>query len=446
MKPKHLMLLFAAFVVIAGFVYFYEYKGGLEREAASEWASKTFKIANPQDIVGLTLQTPQGTITAVRENGEWQITAPFQVAAEDGQWDGIVNAIMRSTINREISSELRDLSKYGLNIPRATVTLMLADGSEKSFLVGAESKASKGGVMTFVKWADSSRVVTTENTLFTTLDKSLFDLRDKSIFHIEKEPRIAKIELEKMGQKVVLEKLANRWMITEPVNLVAMPSAVNSLISGIKGLKARDFVVEEPQSLKPYGMEDPVGRAVFVYDDSTTSMELRLGDKRSANELYVHWLGKHPVAIIDTTQAKQFVRTAFDFQDKKLKPFDIKLADRITMTGDMTLDIFKRDTLGWFSVAGDTLKTDKVESLLRNLSNLQADAVGDYYAENLALYGLQGPRRKIIVMVGDTVLSAIWIGTKLENECFAKWSESPHVYKLRNWRIGNLEKTVDDLK
>ncbi|MCF7903462.1 MAG: DUF4340 domain-containing protein, partial [Candidatus Marinimicrobia bacterium] len=298
---------------------------------------------------------------------------------------------------------------------------------------------------TFVKWADSSRVVTTDNALFTQLDKSLFELRDKTIFQIE-EPRVSKIVLEDMERKVVLEKLANRWMITGPIHMVAVPNAVNSLISGLTGLKARDFVEENPQSLKPYGLEKPVGRAQFVYDDSTTSLEIRLGNKRSANEMYVHWLGDHPVAIIDTTQAKQFVRTAFDFQDKKLKPFDVKLADHLTISGDMALDIIKRDTLGWFSEAGDTLSTSKVESLLRSLSSIQADAVGEYYAENLALYDLHQPQRTITAYIGDTVLSSILVGTEFESESFAKWAESPHVYKVRNWRIRNLEKSVHDLK
>lgn len=445
MKPKQLAILFVAFVVVAGFVYFYEYKGGLEREAAAEWASKTFKISGPEEIMGLTLQTEQGEVSAVRDPGGWQIVTPFPVNAEDGQWNGIVNEITQSTIDRVITTELTDLSTFGLNTPRATVTLTMMDSSEKTFLIGAESKASKDGTKTFVKWADSSRVVTTDNALFTQLDKSLFELRDKTIFQIE-EPRVSKIVLEDMGQKVVLEKLANRWMISDPIHMVAMPNAVNSLISGLTGLKARDFVEENPQSLKPYGLENPVGRAHFVYDDSTTFLELRLGNKRSANEMYVHWLGDHPVAIIDTTQAKQFVRTAFDFQDKKLKPFDVKLADHLTISGDMALDIIKRDTLGWFSDAGDTLNTSKVEGLLRSLSSIQADAVGEYYAENLALYELDQPRRTITAYKGDTVLSSIWVGTELENESFAKWAESPHVYKVRNWRFGNLEKSIDDLK
>lgn len=445
MKPKQLAILFLVFAVISGFVYLYEYRGGLEREVAAEWANKTFKISTPEEIVAMTLHTDNGSVSAVRAGAVWQIVEPFRTGAESGQWDRIADEITASTIDREIATELTDLSPYGLNTPRATVTLTLADSSEKTFLVGAESRASKGGTMTFVKWADSNRVVTVNNSLFTQLDKSLFDLRDKTIFQIET-PRVAKIVVEDMGRKLVLEKLANRWMITSPVNLVAMPGAVNGFITELSGLKARDFVEEHPKSLKQYGLGKPVGQVHFVYDDSTTSQDLLLGNKRSENELYVHWRGDHPIAIIDTLQAKKFVRSAFDFQDKKLKPFDVKLANRLTIAGDVELDIIKRDTSGWFSATGDTLATGKVESLLRNLSSLQADAVGDYYAENLALYGLHQPRRTITAYADDIILSSIWVGTELDNESFAKWAESPHVYKVRNWRIDNLEKSVDDLK
>jgi len=445
MKPKQLLLYFSLFIVIGGFVYFYEYEGGQTREAAQEWANKTFKIASPDSIVGLSIQNAKGTYSAVRMGEDWEINAPLNTAGEAAQWNGIAGKIAEATTDREITDKLTNLGAYGLDNPRVTVKMTLGDGSQKTLLVGYESKVSKGGATTFVKWADSTRIVNTSNSLFTQLDKSLFDLRNKSIFSVD-QPRVGKITLVGDKEKVVLEKIANRWMITEPVLLPAMPNAISSLISGFNGLKARDFVEEEPTSLKPYQLDKSARRVIFQYDDGSTREEIRIGKQRSEDELFIHWLGKHPVAIIDTNQAKRFAKSAFDFQEKKLKSFEMNVVDRFTIVGENPLAIHKKDSTGWFSSNGDSLDTEKVESLLRSLNTLQADKVGDYNASNLVQYGLSSPKMVISAYHQDTVLASILVGAETTDEFFVKAADSPHVYVVQNWRIKNLQKSIESLQ
>ncbi len=445
MKPKQLLIYFILFTVIGAFVYFYEYKGGQKRDAAEKWAAKIFKVAHSDSILAIKIHNDKGTVSAHRVGKEWKIDQPFETNAENSQWNSIANHIASAAREREITTRLTNLATYGLDKPRATVTFTKPDNTQRSFLIGAESKASKGGAMTFVKWVDSTRIVTTTNILFTQVDKSLFDLRDKTIFSVDAS-QVAKIEMEDMGRKVVVEKIAGHWLITDPVKLPALSGSVNSAISSLNSLRALEFIEEHPVSLKPYGLNKPIGYARFTLNDSSTVIEVRLGNKRSANEMFVQWTGDHPVAIIDTTKAKYFVKSAFDFQDKKLKPFDPKLVNHFTVVGDHPLDIVKRDTLGWFSSDGDTLSTSKVESLIRSLNTIQADEVGAYNAKNLVLYGLQAPRMTVTAYRGKSILASLLIGTESGESSFAKAADSPNVYKIRNWRITGLKKTVKDLK
>ncbi|HCU38313.1 MAG TPA: hypothetical protein DGT21_23705 [Armatimonadetes bacterium] len=89
------------------------------------------------------------------------------------------------------------------------------------------------------------------------LKKQPIDLRDKSIVDLKKD-NISYVKVQsKERLSFAIKRLPDGWHLDAPVKAVANAMKVDDLLWDLAQLEARDYVEENPQDLKQYGLAIP---------------------------------------------------------------------------------------------------------------------------------------------------------------------------------------------
>ncbi len=105
----------------------------------------------PADVTRLTLVTDEGTLVAEHSTEGWSMVQPSSGSADDEALDELVFLVDR--LSAEAPLEGQALSEYGLDAPKASLTLLLADGSSLKLRVGDETPV---GYKSYIQWGDEA--------------------------------------------------------------------------------------------------------------------------------------------------------------------------------------------------------------------------------------------------------------------------------------------------
>jgi hypothetical protein len=97
MRFKGTLLLLVLCVGLGAFLYFYEIKGGGQRDQARQDEKVIWKIAN-DDVQQMDLMTPGLHIAALRSaDKQWRITAPRPLEADADEWNRLLSSACEIT-------------------------------------------------------------------------------------------------------------------------------------------------------------------------------------------------------------------------------------------------------------------------------------------------------------------------------------------------------------
>ncbi len=142
-----------------------------------------------------------------------------------------------------------------LNSPTARSTFKTKSGISFTLLVGNGGMA---GSSTYVKTGEKNTVYLLPNYGVDNLKKPLNNYRDHT--YIKTDSVLAKkIQVTHAGKLLSLEKdKDNAWKITEPTSRIRpMINKVRDLLNTVSGLRAEDFVADNPSGLSTYGLAKP---------------------------------------------------------------------------------------------------------------------------------------------------------------------------------------------
>ncbi len=163
------------------------------------------------DIARFDLNNAKGEIAATKQESNWRIEKPRQVAADTDAVNSLLNQITTAKMTSVVSETATDLARYGLAKPQIVFRARDMKGGEHSLLVG-----SKTGDDYYAR--DSSRplIFRIPADVYQKLGTTLFDLRDKSLVHINRD-QLARIEVHNRYQTVICVQGAdNKWTLEEP--------------------------------------------------------------------------------------------------------------------------------------------------------------------------------------------------------------------------------------
>ncbi len=233
--------------------------------------------------VQVELNSAKAQLAFAKEGGQWKITSPRSLPAEDSKINDIVTKVSNQRAASFEDENPADLKKYGLDNPTVVFNVYLGvDRAKKTLLIGKQDGASFYA-------RDESRlpVFKVDSSFVHSLQLTLKDVRAKkpAVFN---STQVSKVVVSHSDSTFVFEKdTSNTWVMKKPFTEKIKTWKVTSLVSDVEMMQAVDFVADDPNSLLPFGLHNPLVRCE-LYQQDQLLVSVQLGKMKDAENIYVN--------------------------------------------------------------------------------------------------------------------------------------------------------------
>ncbi|MSO52019.1 MAG: hypothetical protein CK533_08200 [Acidobacterium sp.] len=217
----------------------------------------------------LTLARAGQSMTLARTGSEWRVTGPVASRSDYTTVEGLLSQLSSANMSTLVTSDGKDLAKYGFDQPAMSVTL--GAGSAKAVL---EVGKTEGG-QTYARDAARPLVFTVDTTLQDELNKGFDAFRKKELFELRAfyVTRLRAVLDAPGGPKTYeLEKVRGEkptdgesWKVTRVggASHTADAAAMDDLLAKLVALKADTFVDTKTKT----GLDKPALVVSASYDE-----------------------------------------------------------------------------------------------------------------------------------------------------------------------------------
>ena len=436
MRKTILFLIIA--IGLAAYVYFYEIKGGEQRQKEKEKAEKLFDF--PKDSINyLAIHSPKGSYV-FEKDGKWRIKEPLETEADESNINTLLATLTSAKKQRTFSIKADQKSSYGLGSRALTIQFKSANGPRQVVRLGDNTSI---GSNLYASKSDTL-VHLIANTIRNQADKSLFDWRDKSVVHFDRN-KVRELRLHNPAADFLFVKEGSDWTIKEPIQTKAENAKVNELLNKLQNGKIKSVAAEKSSQLEKFGLSKPAYRTALFLGQEKSKAEVMFSSLKGNKAFGKDGVRPH-VYTVDSTFLKPFRYRLFDFRDKKFCKFESAPADSMSLFyKDSLLSFVKDSTNNWSLSSGQKTKSWQVRNILSTLNNLQAKKFVAEKAGSLKRYGLQKPRGCLQVFAGKKKLCQLDTGREKDKLVFARSSLSPAVVLIDSEKLERLFPKKADL-
>lgn len=229
-----------------------------------ELRDKTILDFTRDQVDGLEIAGADLTIRLEKSDTRWSLIDPIEANADFGVSDGIVGRLSTGQMAAIAAEHTDDLSPYGLDTPRLTVTVALGS-SAATLLIGDTAPAGT------VYARDTARdmVFTVPESLATELEQGADGYRRMNLFAFRPFNATA-LELDHDGKRLAFEQVpgtpdteATRWRRTAPDTSDVDTSAMDDLLAKLSNLRAESFVASRDGT----GLDTPSSNILVTFDE-----------------------------------------------------------------------------------------------------------------------------------------------------------------------------------
>lgn len=332
---------------------------------------------------------------------EWRITAPFRARADRAA----VASLLAALTGLEKERTLKDVDRAAASLepPRHRVTLVTADGEERTIAVGGELPASSD-VLVSLGGGDTAYQVA--GGFVGDLAKEPGDWRDRSLFPGERGDveRLTLLGSDQHGptHRILLARRGEGWWIEAPLTDRADGDAVDTLVGDLVALEASRFVDETPDAETGLEAPEDVVEVVLAGREQPFRVALGLPVAGTAGERWAEVDGQ--LVTVAGELVELLRRPASDWRSKSWTDTQVFRIDRAVVedaAGSMEL---VRDDADWRR-GDDKVSYTVVTDLLYELADAEAEEVVS--REDAAARGLatDSPRLTLRLVAGDGALA-----------------------------------------
>lgn len=223
---------------------------------------------NAKQLERLSLHQGKGDMTLVSEESSWKMTQPILSSVDTKAISTWIDPLLSSHILTRVGSDDGDLSLYGLDHPRAEITL-LESGKKEPIILSlgktSDDKESSEEISPAIYLRSSERHAifkiprAMENVFMISPDS----LRDRQFFRLNLDT-VDRIAITKGGKELTLHRQgggSSDW-ITEEKNPRKIPgSQLEELVKIFERTQISAFQLATPAHLQEAGLELPTGPA-----------------------------------------------------------------------------------------------------------------------------------------------------------------------------------------
>jgi hypothetical protein len=326
MNPKKLLFYLIVLLVVAGGYFVSEFR--YSRHQAQEKAAQQIFQVTTADINALTLKSDKGAIRLQRvaagekpsatpasspPAGEWEITAPITVKADELTINSLLGALTDLKMQRHLDEVPADkVKEFGLDKPIFTLELQAGDRTHQLRF----GHKVPGDQNIYAQKDTEPRVLLVRITDKETLDRSLTALRSKNIFTVSPE-HVTEIRLTRNEERLILQKTSpSEWSPGEHLKTKLRTDRINALLGQLTGAKAQEFVAEKADDLKKYGLApSPALRLTLLTGKQEET--LLLGSKQG-ERYYAQISGTAPIILVDKSLVDRLPSSYDTLEDRRL--------------------------------------------------------------------------------------------------------------------------------
>jgi len=393
MKPKTLLILVIAFLVVIGAYLGFEklYVPRTEEKKAKE--EKVFPLTE-EDITGIELASPAEVIVLEKDDGTWDLTEPVRTPADNGEVASLIAFALDAEIQRNFGDPEEtdvDLTEFGLDEPVLTVTLTAGDDASR-LVVGGETLEGERLYALVERGDDEKTLVLIDSLVLSDLDRNTRTLRKKDItaFHTDEVQRFSVTRNEKT---VTAERTGvDDWIVTEPVEFAADPTEVLYVLDYVTEAEAVSFMDDGAEDRACYGQKDPQITLVLTDADGATST-LLIGDEDENGDYYALREGTPWVFTVSASVKNKLTLSEESLMARFLLDYTVSDVTGFTLeTKDETFSVSRTDG-GWEIDEPEGLPGDKafIDNLLFDFKSLWFDEVVEKPTMDPGRNGLDDP-------------------------------------------------------
>ena len=434
MKIHGLVIAACVLLVLGGVLYWSNRHQSNESSKISADSSPAILKLDQANITKLELKKKDAEPLALSKasSGDWQITEPKPLRADQGAVSGVLSALSSLNSQRIVEDKAADLKTFGLENPSLEVDLTEKDNKSQKLLLGDQTPASNG---IYAMLAGDARVFTMASWEKSSIDKSLNDLRDKRLLPVSPD-KISRVELVRDGQDVEFGRNKDEWQILKPKPLRADGTQVGDLVRQLTEAKMDVSASDAKGAASAFAGAKPIATAKLTDESGTQELQLR----KSKDTYYAKSSAVEGAYKVDSELGKALDKSVDDFRNKKLFDFAYNDPNKIELHNGPKSYFLTRGSGGsedWWS-NGKKMDATTVESLISDLRDLSAGKFPDS--------GFSNPD------IGATVTSDN--GKRIEKVEIAKAGDhhvarrqnEPALYQLDTKSVEDLLKAADDIK
>src|SRR5438876_3402024 len=271
MKIHGLATAVLVLLALGGFLYWSEHHkpGDDSTKISADTPPKILKL-DESSITKLELKKKdtEPLHLAKSNSGEWRITQPKQLRADESAVSGVLSTLSSLNSERLVEDKASDLKSFGLDHPTLKVDLGEKDKSQK-LLIGDDTPV---GNSVYAMVAGDPRVFTVASYTKTSIDKTLNDLRDKRLLPLSPD-KISRVELVKPGQSIDFGRSKDEWQILKPKPLRADGTQVGDLLRALT--EAKMDLSASGDAASGFSKGSPVVTAKLTDVSGTQELQIR---------------------------------------------------------------------------------------------------------------------------------------------------------------------------
>ncbi len=274
MKTWRLFAMVAVVVVLGSYIVCYERHQPTKQER-QEQAEKIFPELKQDNIVAVAIRNESGELRLERQDEQWRLSEPIDVAADATAVGGLLTALLGLKAERRLAAGEVDPAVHGLAEPKMAVALTTGDGDTVRIEVG--NKAALGSNRA-ISIGDGS-IILCAGWFTSDLDRDLEGWRSRDVIDIL-ESDLAAIELATAGDRLHLVRRQQQWLMVEPLADLADREHVRNLISNLNALEVKSFLDSTVVDVTELGLDPPRAHVTIVPATGGDPTVLELGTTR----------------------------------------------------------------------------------------------------------------------------------------------------------------------
>jgi hypothetical protein len=193
---------------------------------------------------------------------------------------------------------------------------------------------------------------------------------DEKILQIDS-AAIDKLEIEKNGKKIVLQKTGGNWTITTPVSYPAVNQFVNNALSTLKNYKITSKVSSNPSNKDKFGFNDTNVTKLTVYQNGSSVGQMLIGNAGPGNaQSYIKTTEGNDILLADEFVWNYIVKNDLtEWRDKLIVSISKGMIKQIDFVSKDENYSAKYDTTGKFYIGKDTVSAASLDGVMNLLQN-----------------------------------------------------------------------------